>query len=143
MEARLMDKAISRAVLVCLLWTCYVPAAPTLDSNTKKAVQAATFEFRAPAGVPGSKNLVGTAFAFGPNEFVTAAHLFDKAIGSRFGHTMMVDSRQVGYPVADILQYSEQQDYVIFSLEHPPVFKPLVVRRNEQPEPDLYFAGRR
>lgn len=136
-----MDKAILRAVLACLLWVCYIPAAPTLDSNTRKAVQAATFEFRAPAGVPRSKDLVGTAFAIGPNEFVTAAHLVDKAIGSRFRHPVLVDSNQVAYPVADILQYSEQQDYVIFSLEHPPAVKPLVARRNEQPEPDLYFAG--
>src|SRR5256885_14896938 len=98
MEARLMDKAMLRAVLACVLWVLHTPAAPALDSGTRKAVQAATFGFRAPAGVPHSKDLVGTAFAIGPNEFVTAAHLFDKAIGSRFGHPMLVDSRNNGYP---------------------------------------------
>ena len=112
-----MDKAILRAVLACLLWVLHMPAAPALDSDTKKAVQAATFEFRAPAGVPRSKDLVGTAFAIGPNEFVTAAHLFDKAIGSRFGHPVLVDSSQVAYPVANILQYSEQQDYVVSAIK--------------------------
>src|SRR3984893_447634 len=120
MEARLMDKAMLRAVLACLLWVLHISAAPALDSDTKKTVQAATFEFRAPAGAPGSKDLVGTAFAIGPNEFVTAAHLFDKAIGSRFGHPLLMDSSRGEYPVADILQFSEAQDYVIFSLERPP-----------------------
>jgi hypothetical protein len=52
-----------------------------------------------------------------------------------------MDSRQVSYPVADILQFSEQQDYVIFSLDHPPRIHPLPIRQSEQTEPDLYFAG--
>jgi serine protease Do len=141
MEARLMDKAMLRAALVCLLWVSHIPAAPALDADTRKAVEAATFEFRAPASAVHSKDLVGTAFAIGPNEFVTAAHLFDKAIGSRFGHPLLMDSRQVGYSVADILQFSEQQDYVVFSLGRPPRVKPLPVRQSEQTEPDLYFAG--
>jgi hypothetical protein len=136
-----MDKAMLRAVLPYLLWVLHIPAAPALDSDTKKAVQAATFEFRAPASAAHSKDLVGTAFAIGPNEFVTAAHLFDKAVGSRFGHPVLMDSSQVGYEVADVLQFSEQQDYVVFSLEHPPHVKPLPVRQSEQTEPDLYFAG--
>src|SRR5882757_6287453 len=138
-----MDKAMLRAVLACLLWVLHVPAAPALDSATEKAVRAATFEFRAPAGTARSKALIGTAFAIGPNEFVTAAHLFDKAIGSRFATPLLMDSGQVGYQIADILQFSEQQDYVIFSLERPPAVKPLAIRRNGQNETDLYFAGSR
>jgi hypothetical protein len=136
-----MDKAMLRAVLASLLWVFHIPAAPALDSSTEKVVRAATFEFRAPGAAFRSKDLVGTAFAIGPNEFVTAAHLFDKAIGSHFGHPVLMDSRQVEYQVADILQFSEQQDYVVFSLERPPRVKPLPVRQNEQTEPELYFAG--
>jgi hypothetical protein len=136
-----MDKAMLRAVLACLLWILHIPPAPALDSETEKTVRAATFEFRAPAVAARSKDLVGTAFATGPNEFVTAAHLFDRAIGSHFGHPVLMDSSQVEYRVADVLQYSEQQDYVIFSLERPPAVKPLAIRRNGQTEPDLYFAG--
>jgi hypothetical protein len=48
---------------------------------------------------------------------------------------------QVGYQVADILQFSERQDYVVFSLERPPRVKPLPIRQSEQTEPDLDFAG--
>jgi serine protease Do len=136
-----MDKAMLRAVLACSFWILHIPAAPALDSGAERTVRAATFEFRAPAVAARSKDLVGTAFAIGPNEFVTAAHLFDRAIGGRFGHPVLMDSSQVEYRVGDVLQYSEQQDYVIFSLERPPTVKPLAIRRNEQTEPDLYFAG--
>src|ERR1700730_1698551 len=136
-----MDKAMLRAVLVCLPWVLHVSAAPALDSDTQRAVRAATFEFRAPASGVRSKDLVGTAFAIGPNEFVTAAHLFNNAIGSHFGHPLLMDSSQVGYQVADILEFSEQQDYVVFSLARPPRIKPLSIRQSEQTEPDLYFAG--
>ncbi|MFL6601788.1 MAG: trypsin-like peptidase domain-containing protein [Steroidobacteraceae bacterium] len=136
-----MDKAMVRGVLACLLWVAHMPATPALDSDTRKAVQTATFEFRAPAHGVRSKDLVGTAFAIGPNEFVSAAHLFDRAIGSRFGHPVLRHSSRVAYPVADILQFSEQQDYVIFSLERPPRIKPLPTRRADQTEQDVYLAG--
>jgi serine protease Do len=136
-----MDKAMLQGVLACLLWVVHIPATQALDSDTKKAVQTATFEFRAPAREVRSKDLVGTAFAIGANEFVTAAHLFDKAIGSRFGHPVLMDSSRVEYPVADILQFSEAQDYVIFSLERPPRIKPLPTRRGDPTERDVYLAG--
>jgi serine protease Do len=136
-----MDKAILRAVLVCLLWISHLPVVSALNSDTERAIRAATFEFRAPGGGFSSKDLVGTAFAIGPNEFVTAAHLFDKAIGSRFRHPVLMDSSRAEFKVADILQFSEQQDYVVFSLERPPRVKPLPIRQSEQTEPDVYFAG--
>src|SRR5882724_11105630 len=122
-----MDKAMLRAMLACLLWIFQIPTSVALSSDTEKAVRAATFEFRAPASDVHSKDLVGSAFAIGPNEFVTAAHLFDKAIGSHFAHPMLMDSRRVGYQVAGILQFSERQDYVVFSLESPPRVRPLPV----------------
>src|SRR6185312_14405994 len=136
-----MDKAMLQGVFACLLWIIHMPAARALDFGTKKAVQTATFELRAPARALRSKDLVGTAFAIGPNEFVSAGHLFDKAIGSRFGHPVLRDSSGTEYPVADILQFSEQQDYVIFSLERPPRITPLPTRRSDQTEPDVYLAG--
>jgi serine protease Do len=136
-----MEKAMLQGVLSCLLGVLHTQVVPALDSNTEKVVRGATFEFRAPAVAVGAKDLVGTAFAIGPNEFVTAAHLFDKAIGGRFGHPLLTDSSEVRYRVGDILQFSEPQDYVVFSLERPPAVKPLPIRRDGQTEPDLYFAG--
>jgi serine protease Do len=136
-----MDKAMLQAMLACLLWIFQIPTSVALSSDTQKAVRAATFEFRAPASDIHSKDLVGSAFAIGVNEFVTAAHLFDRAIGSHFGHPVLMDLGRGEYRVADILQFSEEQDYVIFSLERPPRVKPLPIRQSEHTELDLYFAG--
>src|SRR5689334_23119797 len=99
-----------------------------LDFGTDTAVRAATFELYAPGKLNGAKGLVGTAFAIGANRFVTTAHLLDSAAGGRFGHPLLVDARRVEYPIADILQYSEQHDYVIFTLKHPPRIRPLEVQ---------------
>jgi len=98
-----MDKAILQAMLACLLWVFQIPVSPALDSNAEKAVRAATFEFIAPGRGFGSKDLVGTAFAIGPNQFVTAAHLIDRAVGSHFEHPVLMDSSRTRYAVADIV----------------------------------------
>src|SRR5882724_1601286 len=136
-----MDKAMLQGMLACMLLILQIPAATALDSGAKKAVQAATFEFRAPATTVHSKDLVGSAFAIGPNKFVTTAHLFDKSIGSHFERPVLIDSNRVAYQVADILQFSEQQDYIVFSLERPPSVRPLPIRQSEQIESNVYFAG--
>jgi hypothetical protein len=118
-------------------------SAPTwaLSFGTDNAVRSATFEFYAPGAVNGAKGLVGTAFAIGPNRFATTAHLVDTAVGSRFGHPVLVDSRRVEYPIAEILQYSEARDYVIFSLKHPPRVTPLQVENGSSASGQLYFTG--
>jgi hypothetical protein len=112
-----------------------------LSFGTDNAVRAATFEFYAPGAVNGAKGLVGTAFAIGPNRFVTTAHLLDTAVGSRFGHPVLVDSRRVEYPIAEVLQYSEARDYVIFSLKHPPRVTPLQVSGETSAPGQIYFTG--
>jgi serine protease Do len=141
MEARQMDKTTLQVALACLLWIFQVPTGHTLTFGTEDAIRSATFEFFAPGSAPRAKGLVGTAFAIGPNEFVTAAHLFDAAIGSRFGHPILLDSNQAEYPIADILQFSEQQDYVVFSLQRPPRITPLPVQHGESTAREVYFAG--
>jgi hypothetical protein len=132
-----MDKAMLRAMLACLLF--HIQAAPALDSDTEKAIRAATFEFRVPGGEVRKKDLLGTAFAIGPNEFVTAPHFIVGAIGSRAERPMLLDSSQVRYQIADILQFSEQRDYLIFSVDRPPRVKPLSIQKNEQTAPDRHI----
>jgi len=112
-----------------------------LSFGTDNTVRAATFEFYAPGAVNGAKGLVGTAFAIGPNRFVTTAHLLDTAVGSRFGHPVLVDLRRVEYPIAEVLQYSEARDYVIFSLKHPPRVTPLQVSSEASAPSRIYFTG--
>src|ERR1700755_1874556 len=140
MEARLMDWKTLRAGALCLGLTASAPGWG-LSFGTDTAVRSATFEFYAPGLVNGAKGLVGTAFAIGPNRFVTTAHLLDSSVGSRFGHPVLVDSRRVEYPIADVLQYSEARDYVIFSLKHPPRVTPLQVENAGSASGSLYFTG--
>ncbi|MBS0420183.1 MAG: trypsin-like peptidase domain-containing protein [Proteobacteria bacterium] len=123
-----------------LAWVGSAPAWG-LDFGTDTTVRSATFELYAPGAFNGAKGLVGTAFAIGANRFVTTAHLLDSAAGSRFGHPLVVDARHVEYPIADILQYSEQHDYVIFTLKHPPRVRPLEVQSNGRAPGHLYFSG--
>ena len=136
-----MDKTTLQVALICALWVSHTPTGHALNSGTEAAVRSATFEFLAPGSAPRAKGLVGTAFAIAPNEFLTAAHLFDTAIGSRFGRPVLLDSNQTEYPIADILQFSEQQDYVVFSLQRPPRITPLPVQRGESTAREVYFAG--
>jgi serine protease Do len=138
-----MEKATARATALLLLLVTSVTTAQTLNPAAAKAVQAATFEVLAPGAQAGSNGVVGTAFAIGSNEYITAAHTFDQIIGSRFARPLLMDSNRVGYEIADILHYSQQQDYVAFSLASPPNVVPLEVRRDDPAPRDVYFAGRR
>ena len=136
-----MDRLVPQLLLTSLLTTLQLPVANALDSNTERSIRAATFEFVAPGNGTDSESLVGTAFAIGPNEFVTAAHLLDATVGSNFGHPVLMDSHHVAYPIADVLQFSEQQDYAVFSVEHPPALTPLPTLGDGQTPHDLYLAG--
>src|SRR5215813_2906569 len=135
-----MERMLLRLLLASAL-ALQTPTTRALDSRTKESIRAATFEFLAPSTDSARESLVGTAFAIGPNEFVTAAHLLDAAIGSHFGPPQLVDSHHVTYKVGEVLRYSDQQDYVSFTLEHPPIFKPLPVLRETPTAPVVYFAG--
>jgi hypothetical protein len=141
MEARLMDKMTLRVVLGCLFLALGTTPGRALDSKTDSAIRTATFEFFAPGKTSHSKGLVGTAFAIGPNEFVTAAHLLNPLIGSRFGRPVLVDARGIQYRIADILQFSEKQDYITFSLERPPQVRPLSLQLDQPTPSAVYFAG--
>jgi serine protease Do len=136
-----MDRAILRAILACLLSIFLTPIGQAIDSNTEKAIRAATFELTAAGGRAGSKGVVGTAFAIGPNEFVTSASLFDRVIGDHFRRPVLLDSSQIEYQIADIMQFSQQQGFAVFSLQHPPRVEPLLIRRGEQIESAIYIAG--
>jgi hypothetical protein len=135
-----MERIFLRLLFAFVL-TLPTPTTMALSSRTEESIRAATFEFLAPSTDSGRESLVGTAFAIGSNEFVTAAHLLDAAVGSHFGHPQLVDSRRVTYGIADILQYSDQKDYVVFTLEHPPRLTPLAVLHDSAAASELYFAG--
>jgi serine protease Do len=63
---------------------------------------------------------VGTAFAVGPNQYVTAGHVIALGIGSQFGPPALRDAGGKVYQIDRVLKYSEHEDFVVFSLGDPP-----------------------
>ena len=63
---------------------------------------------------------VGTAFAIGPNKYVTAGHVILLGVGSQFGPPALRDETGKIYPIDQVLEYSEHEDFVVFSLREPP-----------------------
>ena len=63
---------------------------------------------------------IGTAFAIGPNRYVTAGHVLSLGMASQFGPPALRDSAGAVYDIDRILKYSDDQDFVEVSLKHPP-----------------------
>lgn len=63
---------------------------------------------------------IGTAFAIGPNRYVTAAHVLIAPRGSQAGPPVLRDMQAHIYEIAQVLGYSQREDYAIFSLRDPP-----------------------
>jgi serine protease Do len=119
-------------------------AAATLDAAVQKKVQAATFEVVLPKPVDDpltyEKALplellpyqfrtdkyfsVGTAFAIGGGHYVTAGHVLAIAIGGLWGAPALRDTSGHVFAVAQIEKYSEQEDFVQFTLADQPAHAP-------------------
>ena len=63
---------------------------------------------------------IGTAFAIGENRFVTAAHVILVGVGSQFGPPALRDASGQVYDIDQVLEYSQPQDFVEFSLKQVP-----------------------
>lgn len=63
---------------------------------------------------------IGTAFAIGPNQYVTAGHVISVGQGGQFGPPALRDSAGNVYDIDKVLKYSDDQDFVEFSLKHTP-----------------------
>jgi hypothetical protein len=63
---------------------------------------------------------IGTAFALGHNNFVTAAHVFSAGVGSQFGPPALRGADGTVYDVDRIIKFSLHEDYVVFSLRNDP-----------------------
>jgi serine protease Do len=62
---------------------------------------------------------IGTAFAIAPNRFITAAHVIRVGMGSQFGPPALRDSAGEVYAIDKVIKFSQEQDFVEFSLQHP------------------------
>ena len=72
---------------------------------------------------------VGTAFAIGPNTYVSAAHVFVVGFASQFGEPALRDSNGNVRELDKVLKYSTEEDFVVFSLKKPYEIVPLEVNR--------------
>lgn len=60
---------------------------------------------------------IGTAFAIGPNRYVTAGHVLRAALSDTAGPPALRDSGGKVYPIARIEQFSLEKDFVVLSLQ--------------------------
>ncbi len=69
---------------------------------------------------------IGTAFAIGPNTFVTAAHVVGAALSMQFGSPgIRAAADDKVYSIDKILKYDLREDFVVFSVQGaPPVSQP-------------------
>lgn len=130
----------SSVLSLAWLFTPSISHADSLPADAQQRVLAATFEVVQlkpdDGGVTYEKPLplelipyqqrvdkyrsVGTAFAIGPNRFITAAHVIRVGVGSQFGPPALRDAAGEVYPMDRVLKYSGQQDFVEFSLQRQP-----------------------
>jgi len=126
------------AFLAGLLWVLPAAAAE-LSANAQQLIRAATFEvvqLKPPDGevtyehelpmdlIPYQQRVdkyrsIGTAFAIGPNRYVTAAHVIELGLGSQFGPPALRDSAGKVYDIDQVFKFSDHRDFVVFSLHEP------------------------
>jgi len=114
--------------------------AAEIDADVQQQIRAATFEvvqLKPPDGevayerplpmelMPYQQRTdlyrsVGTAFAAGPNRYVTAGHVIVLGVGSQFGPPALRDATGKVYTIDQVLEYSDHEDFVVFSLREPP-----------------------
>jgi serine protease Do len=127
-------------VLTLVLQLSVTAGAVDLDAGTQRDIRAATFEvvqLKPPDGevtyeralplelIPYQQRIdlyrsIGTAFAIGPNRFVTAGHVLGVGAGSQFGPPALRDAAGHVYPIYQVLQYSQHEDFAVISLRDPP-----------------------
>jgi S1-C subfamily serine protease len=149
------------AALLCTWAGCATVAAATLAPAVQQSVGSATFEvvLAKPAEDPltyekplplellpfrernDKFRSIGTAFAIGPDRFVSAAHVFDAGVGSQYGPLALRDAAGRTYPVDQILKFSNARDFVVFSVRDAPTVVPLEARVHPTLNQPVFAVG--
>lgn len=79
---------------------------------------------------------IGTAFAIAPDTYVSAGHVLEAAIGAA---PALRDSAGHVYPVKQILKFSQDEDFVVFTIADAPAAVPLPTRADHTLD-DVVFA---
>ncbi len=84
---------------------------------------------------------VGTAFAIGPNRFVTAGHVFMIGYQSLWGPPELRDASGKVYAIDKVEKFALRRDFVVFSLKDPPHVKPLAIDTHPALNQVVYSVG--
>lgn len=84
---------------------------------------------------------IGTAFAIGPNTYVTAAHVFMVGYQSLWGAPELRDASGKVYAIDKIEKFALRRDFVVFSLKQPPKITPLTVDTKPALNQVVYSVG--
>lgn len=84
---------------------------------------------------------IGTAFAIGPNTYVTAAHVLMVGYQSLWGAPELRDASGKVYAIDKIEKFALRRDFVVFSLKDPPAIKPLAVDSKPALNQVVYSVG--
>lgn len=120
--------------------------ADTLSPALQKQIRAATFEVvqRKPEDgtvityekplpldlIPYQQRIdkyrsIGTAFAIDGHHFVTAAHVLALGFDSQFGPPALRDATGQVFEIAQVIKYSQEQDFAVVTLKNAPDVTPL------------------
>ncbi|HET7222781.1 MAG TPA: trypsin-like peptidase domain-containing protein [Rhodanobacteraceae bacterium] len=135
-------------LLACTIWLAagMAHADSTLNPSLLPEIQSATFEVVAAKPkdtltyekplpmdlLPYQERTdkyysIGTAFAIGPNTYVTAAHVLMIGYQSLWGPPELRDASGKVYAIDKIEKFALRRDFVVFSLKDPPRIAPLAV----------------
>jgi serine protease Do len=160
--SRLVRYATGCLLAACMAWlaTGVAQADTTLDPSLLPAIQSATFEVVAAKPrdtltyekplpmdlLPYQERTdkyysVGTAFAIGPNRFVTAGHVLMIGYDSLWGPPELRDATGKVYAIDKIEKFSLRHDFVMFSLKDPPKITPLAIDARPALNQVVYSVG--
>jgi serine protease Do len=84
---------------------------------------------------------IGTAFAIGPNRFVSAAHVISAGNGSQYGPLAIRNAAGATFRVDKIIKYSSSEDYAVFSVQGVPAVVPLETRSRPPLNTPVFAVG--
>jgi len=84
---------------------------------------------------------MGTAFAIGPDTYVSAGHVMLSGVGSSFGLPAIRDVQGKVYPVDRVLKFSLSEDFMVFTVQGAPPVPPLSTNTAFAVDDVVYAVG--
>lgn len=84
---------------------------------------------------------IGTAFAIGPNTYVSAAHVLEAGRITQYGEPAIRDADGKVHALDQVVKYSNEMDFIVFTLKSPVNDAVLEVNREPALNVPVYAAG--